>query len=263
MIKLHQIMLSVLVSSAMYGVSSLHQDEINKIGKQIWQNEASQRVDLLVFWSEHRAFPELGIGHCIWYPHGYQGPYTQRFPHLCNYLQNHGVQLPVWLEKAKETGAPWKSRHEFLNDRERTDQLRTLLAATIDLQAQFMVEHLEKSWPLILNECPQADRAHIQNCYDLMRSTSTGSYVLVDYLNFRGDGLNPREELNGQRWGLLQLLLDMPRTVTRENVTKAFTISATNMIVMFLKNSAPDYKSVRFLHGWVKRISTYAQETIE
>src|SRR3990167_8705520 len=127
----------------------LTSEEIHKIGMQIWQNEASGRKDLLVFWNKHEPFPSLGIGHCIWYPENYTGPYTQTFPDLCKYLQQYGITLPTWLDRAQDTGAPWKDREEFLKDRQKTEELRDLLASTVELQILFMMERFNSQKLLI------------------------------------------------------------------------------------------------------------------
>ena len=100
-----------------------------------------------------------------------------------------------------------------------------------------------------------------QQFYRVARSKN-GIYVLIDYLNFKGAGLNPREVSNEHRWGLLQVMLDMPDTVTQENVTKAFTISAAKTLIILIQNSAPNYRQIRFLHGWMRRLSSYANESL-
>lgn len=259
--KLHiySLILSLLTTVAAY---SLQSDDINKIGMLIWHNEASQKRDLLVFWNSHEPFPSLGIGHCIWYPQGVTPVYTQLFSALCNYLQEHGVTLPLWLEEAKNTGAPWRSREEFLQDTERTEELRDLLESTIPLQTQFMIERLEQQWPDILQAAPIEKQEQLNSYYILMRNSPLGTYALVDYLNFKGNGLNSLEESNGQRWGLLQVLLDMPSNLTQENITKAFTVSAAKILITLIQNSAPSYRRVRYLHGWMRRISSYADESV-
>lgn len=244
-----------------YKTLSINKSDAKKIGMQIWKNEAAQREDLLVFWHEREPFPSLGIGHAIWFPQGIDVPYKQQFPTLCSYLKKHGVKLPEWLEKAKET-APWKSRSEFLQDTTRTTELRTLLASTIDLQTYFMIEQLRKVWKRILNDTPPEKRAILTKKFNLLRSSIRGNYALIDYLNFKGSGINPREECNGDRWGLLQVLSDMPDTINTENATKAFSVSAAKILLKRIENSAPDYPHLPALPGWIKRVCTYSDPQI-
>ncbi len=236
--------------------------DAKKIGMQVWQNESNQRKDLLVFWSEHETFPSLGIGHCIWYPKGQDAAYTEGFPLLCNYLQKNGVQLPAWLVQACITGAPWKSRDEFLLDKERTTELRNLLSSTINHQINFMIQQLEEQLPLLIAAAPQENQAVVRERFMLLRSTLLGTYALVDYLNFKGSGLNPHEESNGDRWGLLQVLLDMPNGLNEENAPRAFAVSAARMLLRLVGNSAPSYSRFKFFNGWMRRVSSYANPDI-
>jgi len=244
-------------------LSMLNGDDAKKLGMVIWNNEADKRVDLLAYWGSYSSFPEVGIGHYIWYPQGQTGPYTAQFPPLCAYLQEQGVTFPAWLQEAyRAGGAPWQSREEFLQDTQRTNELRKFLASTVDLQTQFMIKRLEDEWSSIRAAAPSEHQERLQYYFELMRSSLLGTYTLVDYLNFKGSGLNPREERNGHRFGLLQVMLDMPDGLTEENITKAFAICAARRLVNYIGQFGPEYKPVKFLAGWVKRVSTYSRANI-
>ena len=239
------------------------EQDAKKLGMVIWNNEADKRIDLLAYWGTYSSFPEVGIGHYIWYPQGQAGPYTAQFPPLCAYLLSQGVQFPQWLLDAHLAGgAPWQTREEFMQDAERTNELREFLASTVDLQTKFMIKRLEDEWINILAAAPSDRQDQLQYYFELMRSSLLGTYALVDYLNFKGNGLNPREERNGHRFGLLQVMLDMPDGLTEENITKAFAICAARRLVNYIGQFAPEYKPVKFLAGWVKRVSTYARTNI-
>lgn len=243
--------------------ATLSAQDAKKLGMVIWNNEADKRVDLLVYWGSYSSFPEIGIGHYIWYPQGKTGPYTAQFPPLCAYLLGCGVQFPQWLLDAYHAGgAPWQTREEFMQDTDRTNELRQFLASTVDLQTQFMIKRLEDEWIDILAAAPSDRQPQMQRYFDLMRSSLLGTYALVDYLNFKGSGLNPREERNGHRFGLLQVMLDMPDGLTDENITKAFAIYAARRLVNYIGHFGPEYKPVKFLAGWIKRVSTYARANI-
>lgn len=241
---------------------ALNSEDARKIGMQIWMNEASGRKDLLVFWNQYEAFPSLGIGHCIWFPQGLNAPYTQEFPSLCSYLQKHGVALPAWLIEACRTGAPWKSREEFLQDTQRTEELRTLLASTIELQTNFMIERLDRVFPLIVQMALPEQKEKLLYLLECMKSNLLGTYALIDYLNFKGSGLNPREVSKEHHWGLKQVLLDMPHDTTPDNAVKAFTVSAAKILIILIQKSSPEYNRIRFLRGWINRILTYSDQSI-
>lgn len=240
---------------------TLSKNDAKKIGMQVWKNEASQKEDLLVFWNKNEAFPSLGICHAIWLPAESNAPYTEQFPALCTYLQKNGVKLPHWLDQAKNTGAPWKSRLEFLNDTKKTSELKSLLTSTIELQTHFMLEQLYELWPQIIQEAPRRKRAAITKNFNLLQTSLLGLYALVDYLNFKGAGINPREECNGCRWGLLQVLSDMPDNLNEETVLKAFTVSAAKILLGRIENSAPLYTHLTSMPGWIKRVHTYSDQS--
>ncbi len=241
---------------------TMNPEVLQKIGKQIWHNEAGGSQEHLVFWNEKESFPSLGIGHNIWCPEGHEIAYTQGFPLLCDYLKQHNIALPAWLEEALKKGAPWNNRQAFYSDQARTQELRQLLVDTVPLQTQFMVDRLTHKLAEIIQAAPVEQRNKIEQRINLMRTSPLGIYILVDYLNFKGDGLNPKEESNGLRWGMLSVLLDMPDNLTSENVTKAFTVAAAKRLLLLIEHSAPEYQRLNFLGGWMKRLSTYTKQDI-
>ena len=56
------------------------QIDLRGLGNRIWKNECAGSVAGLVSWNDGEAFPSLGIGHFIWYPAGYTGPFDESFP---------------------------------------------------------------------------------------------------------------------------------------------------------------------------------------
>lgn len=241
--------------------------DAKKIGMQIWENEASKKPDLLVFWNKLEPFPSLGIGHFIWYPIGYPHTYTEQFPLLCAYMKKMDVKLPNWLDKiiSKENtsenqkilGAPWANRDEFIKDEAKREDLKKLLIGTIDIQTNFIINQFLEQIPNILKALPKENKKQISNYINLMLSEINGTYALIDYLNFKGSGLVSSEKINNQGWGLLQVLLDLPGNLTKDNLMKAFSLSCAKILIKRIENSNPNYKFIVFLNGWIKRVSTY------
>jgi hypothetical protein len=239
----------------------VNKKEAKQIGMLIWQNEASQRIDLLAVWNKNETFPSLGIGHFIWFPKNQRPKFTEQFPLLCQYLKQHGITLPHWLERALRTGAPWSCREQFLQDNKKLDELRNLLASTIDLQINFIIDQFKQQVPGILEAAPEKYKSKVTYNINLMLSCPQGTYALVDYLNFKGNGLLQAEELKGQRWGLLQVLVEMSAMsdrLTSSNVNQAFAIAAAKILLRRIENSAPAYPLAQYLGGWIKRVGTYA-----
>ncbi len=231
--------------------------DARKIGQLIWKNEAGMQKELLTFWNEHESHPSLGIGHNIWFPEQAEQKSTEQFPELCRYFKRHRVALPDWLDQAQDGRAPWANREEFQNDTARLTDLRTLLASNIELQTQFMIERLEQRWPLIIAQVSADQQARVIDNFNLLVATPLGLYTMIDYLNFKGDGLNPQEERGGYRWGLAQVLSEMPSGLTKATVQQAFAISAVKVLVRLIEHAGTDYDRIRFLKGWVNRVSTY------
>ncbi len=233
-----------------------------RIGEQIWLNETNKREEYLVYWSLNESFPSLGIGHFIWYPKGHKSPYTQQFPLLIEHFKKNGIVLPERLKNNYNEGAPWQSREEFLQDEQRRTELIKLLLSTIDLQISFIINQFEAQLPLLIQAAPKEQQEKLNAYVTLMFLSTLGIYALIDYLHFKGNGLNPQEEVNGQRWGLLQAMLNLPDNLTQDNITKAFAISTAEILLRLIKNSTPTYSRITFLPGWMKRVHSYANDKL-
>jgi hypothetical protein len=225
------------------------------IGKRVWQNECSGTVAGLTSWNAGEEFPSLGIGHFIWYPAGTHGPFDESFPRLLKFLQEHGVKLPSWL--SADAACPWPTRQAFLQDAqgERLTELRNLLVQTVPLQAQFIVERLENALPKILDRA-DADSAEKvrRNFYRVLHSGKAGVFALVDYVNFKGEGVLDSERYNGHGWGLLQVLEGMPE---RGQPLANFSSSAQAVLKLRVQNSPAQRHEECWLRGWLKRVSQY------
>lgn len=244
-----------LVSFAILGVTSLRAinvtpDEAAKIGQKIWQNECAGSVEGLVSWNSGEAFPSLGIGHFIWYPEGKRGPFEESFPRLVAFMEKRGVKVPHWLLGP----APWQARAEMLRDTAGVKALRTLLAETVPLQTEFAVQRLEEALPKMLNEAPASEREVIRKRFQSVGSSPRGVFALVDYVNFKGEGVLETERYKGQGWGLLQVLEGMKGS---ENPVRDFSQSAKEVLARRVHNSPPERHEERWLAGWQARVGHY------
>lgn len=235
----------------------LSDDEALKIGKKIWQNEAGQSVERLTHWNEGENFASLGIGHFIWYKAGEPGPFTESFPGLIDAFAAKGVTMPAWLQA--KPPCPWRDKAEF--DREfhsaRTNELRRLLADTIGIQARYAADRVEAALPRILQAAPASERASLSARFDRVAAAPNGVYALMDYVNFKGEGVNPAERYNGQGWGLLQVLRGMSDVAAGQPSVESFAKSADAALTLRVANSPPARGESRWLPGWRKRLLTY------
>jgi hypothetical protein len=231
-----------------------------RIGRKIWQNECAGTIAGLTSWNAGENFASLGIGHFIWYPKGVRGPFEESFPDLVKYASGRGAKLPAGALGNRD-GCPWASRAAFhaAQDGPEMKELRRFLADTIDLQAQFLVQRLQQALPKMLAEASAADRANVQRQFDRVASTAQGCYALVDYVNFKGEGVLDSERYHGQGWGLLQVLEGMNGSENGPVAAQEFSASARKVLTERVKNSPPKRNESRWLAGWLDRVKTYAQ----
>ena len=239
---------------------SLSAAEREHIGKRIWQNECGGAVAGLTSWNAGENFASLGIGHFIWYPKNVRGPFDESFPKLVSYISSRGAKLPEFLLLGRPQSCPWNSRAEFLAAQQspQMKQLRTFLADTVDLQAEFLVKRLEDSLPKMAAEAG-GDREKIQRQFQRVGSTAQGCYALVDYVNFKGEGTLPSERYKGRGWGLLQVLQGMTGEASAPAAVQEFAASARAVLQERVRNSPPEGHETRWLPGWLSRVSTYPQ----
>lgn len=243
-----------LISSVPHA-HALSGGDLDRIGKRIWQNECAGTVDGLTSWNTGENFASLGIGHFIWYPAGVEGPFEESFPKLVAWLGQQGVKVPGWLREAKD--CPWPTREAFQRDHngERQKQLRSLLAATVRQQTQFIIARLSAATPKLRSAAGKLGGRVEQNIA-LLQQTAAGNFALIDYVNFKGEGLNPKERYKGEGWGLLQVLMDM-QPADAAGAPGAFAVSSKQVLSRRVANSPPERKEQRWLAGWHARCEAY------
>jgi hypothetical protein len=235
--------------------------QVIALGRKIWYNECRGTYTGLTSWNQGEEFASLGIGHFIWYPENHEGPFQESFPLLLEYLERHGVVLPDWLTVS--VGSPWASREEFRTDlhSERMTELRRLLSRTMPLQARFIVERLRAALPKMLAGLPRAERRRVRFQFYRMAKQPAGIYALVDYVNFKGEGLKPQERYNGHAWGLLQILQAMNGTAPGRPALDEFARCADHVLTRRVRNSPPERNEARWLPGWRQRLRTYSTQS--
>jgi hypothetical protein len=236
-----------------------HSDAL-KVGKRVWQNECNGTISGLTSWNQGEDFASLGIGHFIWYPKGRQGPFEESFPKLVGFVSNRGAKLPtLLLGVGRGQPCPWNSRAEFLKAQNTVEmnQLRRFLADTVDLQAEFLVARLEASLPKMLAEAAPADRTNVQQQFERLTKTPQGCYALIDYVNFKGEGVLHTERYHGQGWGLLQVLEAMHGN-SDSGAPDEFARAAKAVLSRRVQNAPPDRHESRWLTGWLRRVNSYS-----
>ena len=245
---------------------NLSPTDTRRIGKRIWQNECNGTLAGLTSWNSGENFASLGVGHFIWYPKGQRGPFEESFPKFLRFAGENQAVLPAWLQPVSTVGSgapdcPWKSRADFnqASQTVRMKELRQFLAQTVDLQAEFLVERLRQALPKMLGEAAPSKRTQVRQQFDRLAGSAMGCYALVDYVNFKGEGVLATERYAGQGWGLLQVLEGMSQESSGREAVKYFAQSAKQILTNRVRNSPPERNESRWLPGWLNRINTYVQ----
>ena len=250
----------ILLSPELAQAITISHHDALKIGKRVWENECGGTISGLTSWNQGEDFASLGIGHFIWYPKGHRGPFEESFPELIQFISKRGAKLPTsLLGVGRGESCPWNSRSEFLEAQNTNEmnQLRRFLADTIDLQAEFLVARLEAALPKMLAEAAPADRTNVQQQFERLTKTSQGCYALIDYVNFKGEGVLRTERYQGQGWGLLQVLEAMHGN-SISDARDEFARAAKSVLTRRVQNAPSDRHESRWLTGWLRRVNSYS-----
>ncbi len=254
-------LLSVSLSFAHPHIN-ISQPELTRVGEQIFKNETGGKLDNLAVWNVGENFPSLGIGHFIWFKQGESAHFEETFPSLVIFLQQNGKQLPAILQKNRT--APWKTRDDFnaAKARGELNELMQFLANTKDLQALFIYQRLQGALQKMkaVSEYPD----FVEMKFYEVAGAQNGLYALIDYVNFKGEGINPSERYKGQGWGLMQVLESMDLTSSGNSkaeidasILASFRKASTQVLTDRVNNADPRKGESRWLPGWKNRIKTY------
>ncbi|MFH1691682.1 MAG: hypothetical protein ABIC68_03810 [Candidatus Omnitrophota bacterium] len=238
---------------------TISDEELAWIGDKIFENECGGQTKNLIHWNEGEDFLSLGIGHFIWYAKGHKGPFDESFPKLLVFMREEGVELPAWLAELQRPYCPWETKEDFMRDlnSEKLSELRFFLIETKPLQLLFLAQRLYQALPKMLEAAPEGKREHIKEQFYRLVHSPYGFYALIDYVNFKGEGVLLTERYHGQGWGLLQVLEEMKGSEVGAPAILEFVQAADKKLVERVNNSAGDSFEERWLPGWQKRIQTY------
>jgi hypothetical protein len=248
----------VLIVTAGIASAELSAGQKAVIGRKIWQNECAGTVDGLTSWNAGEEFPSLGIGHFIWYPAGFNGPFTESWPQLIAFAKQRGANPPA---VASLPNCPWSTKKQFQAEFRgpQLTALRKWLAANVPLQTDFIIARSRAALPKMLAAAPASERKRIEANYHKVATTAGGTYALIDYVNFKGDGINPSERYNGRGWGLMQVLGEMRDVSAGPAAASEFAAAAKRVLDRRIANSPPARGEARWKAGWHNRCDTYAR----
>ena len=231
------------------------------IAEQIFTNECSRDVSCLTSWNVGEDFPSFGLGHFIWYREGQQEIYQETFPDLIDFYHVLGIETPNWITELSQRDSPWQDRNEFYAkfDEYRLTELRDFLQQTLSVQARFIVQRQDQALVKILNHAPIEQRQSIATLYQEIAAAEPplGRYALIDYVNFKGEGIADSERYQNQGWGLLQVLQIMLNQPGNQPLMHRFSNAAAEVLRRRVANAPVERNEQRWLMGWLKRVDTY------
>jgi len=256
--------LRVLVTGSLFfpaltGMSAeLSPSHYTWLGEQIFRNECNSQTSCLTSWNAGEDFPSLGIGHFIWYQKGQEEIFEETFPALLTFFEDKGIVLPEWLKASAAAENPWRDRDSFNQAQQsgRMKKLRDLLLLTAPLQAEFIVHRFNITRDRIVSSFESAEQARARQVIDQLVTIQPpyGQYALIDYLHFKGSGLNPAENYQGTGWGLKQVIKAM---LGQQVSLETFARAATAVLDQRIENAPPARDESRWQAGWHNRIKTY------
>lgn len=238
---------------------SIPEATLNDIADKIYRNETGGKRENLVVWNNGENFPSLGIGHFIWYKYNEPERFEESFPLLVQFYQSKNIELP-WLLRMYRY-APWKTQAEFLTAKQHDQAFKDLenfLYHTQSVQIEFIANRLHASLPKILANTTQKKK--VEQNFNALLNHPVGLYALIDYINFKGEGINTNERYNGQGWGLLQVLENMNEQTTQKNLMLSFSDSAKKVLTDRVNNAPKERNEQRWLPGWKNRANTYLSQ---
>lgn len=235
-----------------FNISDFFSDsDIKKIAQRICLNETSAKENHYAWWGPEGTSenwgPKFGPFHLRWSPFSMDDNFENQFPRLCDYLLQHDVALPDWVIQSLLSAAPWTTQEEFLQDTQRVEELRQLLTTqhVVELQAQFIIERFTQFLKFWCQWGYIAEAQKVRSHLELMLQTAAGKYALIDYLIFQGER------------GLLNVLETVPGNQTEETIVKTFGNIAAHALLTRINSSPLTNEYSIYLHGWVRRVSTY------
>jgi hypothetical protein len=237
----------------------LGETDLIRVGDRFFRNECGGDPDKLTHWNRGEAFISLGILHMLWYPGGIPETYRETFPDFIRFCLRQGVAVPPWIVDALETGCPWPDRPRFYVqfDSRLARSLRAFLKRTKGLQVAFAHRRLVSGLAPILSRAGMKERIPLAIKLFWLSHSAGGAYALIDYVNFKGEGLDPKERYRGEGWGLRQVLAQMSLPTSAPGALTAFVAAAKAVLARRAANAPDPVKEAGWLPGWHKRLETY------
>lgn len=248
-------------------VPDLNDASYTWIATGIFNNETGGQADKLTYWGAGEDFPSMGIGHFIWFPKGVDAPFDEQFPGMVAYVAaapGNDIPMPAWLAQLDPFDSPWRNKQQFDQDLSSAElsELRQWLSDTRLFQARYIVSAFKQRWQDLA--LPAGQKQRYEQLLQKLMASREGLFAVIDYYNFKGLGVNPRERYQGQGWGLLQVMQTMLEKPVEpgscRDELQRFTSAAGERLRLRVELSPAERNESRWLAGWLKRLDAYLQD---
>ncbi len=202
----------------------------------------------IVQWNPGETFPSLGIGHFIWLQAGSKEKFQESFPEMIQYLQSHWATLPASCANLdiRNGSCPWNTVEDMKKFPGLQD-LKDFLGTPANKRLQFMFIFEKRLVPFL-------DSSSWQKLKQLISSDPARvPYAVIDYINFKGEWLNPDKDVEivwGQKvqWWLKQVL---------DGMKEPFNLASFKDSAKRVLQSRDPKKVDESKKGWLARIDAY------
>ena len=137
-------------------------------------------------------------------------------------------------------------------------ELRLFLRDTKREQAHYIIRRFRRVFPKILDDLDETERQPVQEKYDLLMMRRESIFAMVDYVNFKGEGLRSDARYEGVGWGFTQVLLEMKIPDDPEKILEEFIQAAERVLERRVNHSPRPDVEARWLPGWKSRLHKYS-----
>ena len=120
-----------------------------------------------------------------------------------------------------------------------------------------LAQRMEESLPKMLASASAGQRENVKAQFERMRATGAGTFALIDFVNFKGEGTKAEERYDGEGWGLLQVLAGMKGG--GGGAPGEFGRSAAAVLTRRVHNAPPARNEQKWLAGWKSRVAAYGE----
>lgn len=266
-----------------------------KIVAYVAGNEFQNNPEGAIDWNDGEAFASLGIGHFIWYPKDVEQRFTESFPKMARFLLQNWPDESSLNDEARShyryarnffytrdevRFCPWNTKTEFLKwkrenphgwsslifflnhapvkriqvDYLNADFQMSLVALIDDLQGEENLRAMEALEGITLAQVIDIERHTILN----LLQSKAGATALMDYTNFKGDGIDTRMRYQSVGWGLQQVLFwaQSSEQSALSNL-QAFSRAALRTLLRRSELASNPIERDQWIHGWANRVLGY------